>query len=125
MERQLLPRPEASPTSPPATSPSDKSPATSKRRKDNVTPIACVECKRKKAKCDGVKPACRRCVDRGVDCVYNAISPSQRMNVLREQIKQYEAELKRLRSKNAFLASSSSDAVTLVQDAQVDSENSL
>ncbi|KAJ3548888.1 hypothetical protein NM208_g790 [Fusarium decemcellulare] len=32
---------------------------------------ACQECRRRRAKCDGHKPSCSRCLDRGLDCVFS------------------------------------------------------
>ena len=34
--------------------------------------IACELCRRKRARCDGARPACRRCVDEGEECKYAA-----------------------------------------------------
>ena len=106
MDRQLLPKPqEHSPAGPSSTLP--ESPAKQKRRKENVTPVACSECKRKKSKCDGGKPGCKRCAERGVECVYSTVSSSQRIAVLRERVKELEAKLKETQFANALLSAGS------------------
>ncbi|KAI1326310.1 hypothetical protein F5Y16DRAFT_421912 [Xylariaceae sp. FL0255] len=39
--------------------------------KQTVTPLACLECRARKTKCDGNRPICRNCTKRGiVKCVY-------------------------------------------------------
>ncbi|KAI1839322.1 hypothetical protein JX266_014467, partial [Neoarthrinium moseri] len=60
----------------------------SKRRRGLgiVTPNACTECRKKRAKCDGQKP-CGRCRLRNVDCVYE-IPVRQYKENLRSEIEQ-------------------------------------
>ncbi|GAW26479.1 putative fungal zn binuclear cluster domain-containing protein [Rosellinia necatrix] len=38
----------------------------------------CAQCKEKKKKCDEKRPQCSRCVERSVECAYEAIKPRQR-----------------------------------------------
>ncbi|KAI3323959.1 hypothetical protein HD806DRAFT_78838 [Xylariaceae sp. AK1471] len=38
----------------------------------------CAYCKEKKKKCDEKRPQCSRCVERGVECAYEAVKPRQR-----------------------------------------------
>ncbi|KAI8634482.1 hypothetical protein F5Y19DRAFT_212801 [Xylariaceae sp. FL1651] len=38
----------------------------------------CAYCKEKKKKCDEKRPQCARCIERGIDCTYEAIKPRQR-----------------------------------------------
>ncbi|KAF5680584.1 transcriptional regulatory protein pro-1 [Fusarium heterosporum] len=38
----------------------------------------CSYCKEKKKKCDEIRPACARCLERGQECVYEAVRPRQR-----------------------------------------------
>ena len=66
--------------------------------------MACDECKRKKSKCDGGKPGCKRCAERGVECIYNTVSNTQRVAVLRERVKELETELKRVKFDKALLS---------------------
>ncbi|KAI1850945.1 hypothetical protein JX265_007270 [Neoarthrinium moseri] len=62
--------------------------AASKRRRGLgiVTPNACTECRKKRAKCDGQKP-CGRCRSQNVDCVYE-IPVRQSKENLRSEIEQ-------------------------------------
>ncbi|OJK00348.1 hypothetical protein ASPACDRAFT_1855924 [Aspergillus aculeatus ATCC 16872] len=38
---------------------------------------ACQECRRRRAKCDGHKPSCARCLNRGMECVFNTRDDSR------------------------------------------------
>ncbi|KAM6535824.1 hypothetical protein FALCPG4_005358 [Fusarium falciforme] len=38
--------------------------------RSKYAPKACQECRRRRAKCDGAKPACSRCIGRQLTCVY-------------------------------------------------------
>ncbi|ROT35895.1 hypothetical protein SODALDRAFT_53529 [Sodiomyces alkalinus F11] len=46
--------------------------ATSNRPKRTAISVACENCRRSKAKCDGARPFCHRCAARDEDCVYRA-----------------------------------------------------
>uniref|UniRef100_A0A0B7KL34 Zn(2)-C6 fungal-type domain-containing protein n=1 Tax=Bionectria ochroleuca TaxID=29856 RepID=A0A0B7KL34_BIOOC len=51
-------------------------PPTQRTRKARATrskyaPRACQECRRRRAKCNGDKPACSRCIDRGLTCIFS------------------------------------------------------
>lgn len=39
--------------------------------------VSCTECRRKKQKCDEIKPSCTQCLKSGVSCVYNKTKYSQ------------------------------------------------
>ncbi|CEJ05192.1 hypothetical protein RMCBS344292_19139 [Rhizopus microsporus] len=41
----------------------------SSRKRVKVT-LACIVCRKKKVKCDGVQPSCSRCQSNGVECQY-------------------------------------------------------
>ncbi|MCJ1388678.1 hypothetical protein MMC18_001527 [Xylographa bjoerkii] len=68
-----------------------------KRGPNSVTSNACTGCKRAKAKCDGSKPACKRCVSRGQedDCYYELHTKTQKEAMIRE--------IKELREKNTWV----------------------
>ncbi|QPC59847.1 hypothetical protein HYE67_002078 [Fusarium culmorum] len=38
----------------------------------NVTKIACESCRKRRAKCSGERPKCKACIDRGLECHYQA-----------------------------------------------------
>ncbi|PHH72150.1 hypothetical protein CDD82_6144 [Ophiocordyceps australis] len=84
----------ASTASAPPLAPAQPSqPSGSKRRRGlgNVTPNACNECRKKRAKCDGEKP-CGRCkLQKEVDCVYQ-IPVRQSKDTLRNEIETLRAK---------------------------------
>ncbi|KAM6534733.1 hypothetical protein FALCPG4_004359 [Fusarium falciforme] len=41
------------------------------------TPQACDACRRRKSKCDGIRPRCKRCASRGIACVWSTPDASQ------------------------------------------------
>ncbi|KAH7120645.1 zinc finger transcription factor 1 [Dactylonectria macrodidyma] len=41
------------------------------------TPQACDACRRRKSKCDGIRPRCKRCTSRGVTCVWSTPDVAQ------------------------------------------------
>ncbi|OKO90612.1 Nitrogen assimilation transcription factor nit-4 [Penicillium subrubescens] len=63
------------------------------------TSRACEECRRRRAKCDGVRPTCSRCLDRGVRCQYSTAedgrqpAPKSYVVMLRNRIQLLERVL--------------------------------
>ncbi|CEJ57830.1 hypothetical protein PMG11_06509 [Penicillium brasilianum] len=63
------------------------------------TSRACEECRRRRAKCDGVRPTCTRCLDRGVRCQYSTAedgrqpAPKSYVVMLRNRIQLLERVL--------------------------------
>lgn len=55
----------------------------------NFRPKACRACSESKRKCDKQRPECRRCIDRGVDCVYPQPKPRHRRLI--SQLNEYDA----------------------------------
>lgn len=45
---------------------------------------SCVQCRASKARCSGQKPSCDRCIQRGVDCVYDEDSAPQWTRVVQQ-----------------------------------------
>ncbi|PHH87180.1 hypothetical protein CDD83_9208 [Cordyceps sp. RAO-2017] len=89
----------------PATSGSTSNPTNSKRRRGLgvVTPNACTECRKKRAKCDGKKP-CGRCrSQKDVECMYE-IPVRQSKENLRNEIESLRLFV---RSQDAVLATHS------------------
>ncbi|KZF23630.1 hypothetical protein L228DRAFT_260421 [Xylona heveae TC161] len=62
------------------------------RRHHSVAP-ACLFCRKKKAKCDRTRPKCSNCLEKGVDCVYDAGENENRYQMLRRKNKELEAHL--------------------------------
>ncbi|KAJ5404470.1 hypothetical protein N7509_004341 [Penicillium cosmopolitanum] len=51
--------------------PAEDPSARRKRPARKYTSRACEECRRRRAKCDGNRPSCSRCLDRGIRCQYS------------------------------------------------------
>ncbi|KAL8759337.1 MAG: hypothetical protein Q9184_003651 [Pyrenodesmia sp. 2 TL-2023] len=85
----------------------DGSCGTSKRRKTlgSITPNACTSCKKARAKCDGQKPACQRCLSRGAPhaCLYEIHSNAAKNQMM--------GEINRLRLENHHLVQQNSALV--------------
>ncbi|KAM0554916.1 hypothetical protein ACHAPJ_006652 [Fusarium lateritium] len=45
------------------------------------TPQACDACRRRKSKCDGIRPRCKRCASRSITCVWSTAENSQEQRV--------------------------------------------
>ncbi|KAF7516744.1 hypothetical protein PCG10_001949 [Penicillium crustosum] len=56
---------------------------------------ACQECRRRRAKCDGEKPSCARCLQRGIECVYNT-GDENRGTAPRSLVRLLQARIKKL-----------------------------
>ncbi|THV02352.1 hypothetical protein K435DRAFT_852824 [Dendrothele bispora CBS 962.96] len=59
---------------------------------------ACLDCRRRKVKCDGAAPACSRCVaaGHGSDCEYTDTDSVSRIKILEDNIVNLEAKIARL-----------------------------
>nr|CAD79658.1 related to nitrate assimilation regulatory protein nirA [Neurospora crassa] len=89
------PTPSTSSSGPPTGPPSGGPPTSqtvSKRKRGLglVTPTACTECRKKRAKCDGEKP-CARCKYQNTECVYE-VPVRQSKDTLRNEIEQLRRE---------------------------------
>ncbi|KAI8710723.1 Zn(2)-C6 fungal-type domain-containing protein [Fusarium sp. LHS14.1] len=75
--RRLLPAPVSN--SEGTSSGSDQGPSLPShlRPRANPTKIACEPCRKRKAKCCGERPKCRACINRGLDCHYQASDRDQ------------------------------------------------
>ncbi|KAH8904139.1 hypothetical protein BR93DRAFT_169414 [Coniochaeta sp. PMI_546] len=70
----------------PATGPrSGPNPIPLPHRKRSSVRVACSACQKARTKCTGDRPACYRCLAKGVDCVYNAQSRQFRTSAQLEQ----------------------------------------
>lgn len=66
-------------------------PTYSKRGK--ITIVACVNCRRRKTKCDGQRPQCSQCKARdGTQCHYDMNEEQRRLTYLRENVEQLHEE---------------------------------
>ncbi|KAK3947755.1 fungal-specific transcription factor domain-containing protein [Pseudoneurospora amorphoporcata] len=78
------------PTGPPSGPPTSQVVSKRKRGLGLVTPTACTECRKKRAKCDGEKP-CGRCKYQNTACVYEQ-PVRQSKDTLRNEIEQLKRE---------------------------------
>ncbi|KAG8624453.1 hypothetical protein KVT40_007520 [Elsinoe batatas] len=74
------------------------SPASSSsgRPKRTHTRVACNACRSRKHKCNGERPTCTGCLDRGTKCVYDADLDTTRAGTLRRRFETLEAENKEM-----------------------------
>ncbi|KAI5459475.1 hypothetical protein BGZ63DRAFT_466108 [Mariannaea sp. PMI_226] len=66
-------------------------------RTRQVTAVACEPCRKKKAKCDGLRPACDRCVHNGIRCCYSTGIGESRTVALKKQNAELKDELSQLK----------------------------
>ncbi|OJJ29984.1 hypothetical protein ASPWEDRAFT_122319 [Aspergillus wentii DTO 134E9] len=81
--------------------PSAKKSRENKTSRGRYTSKACEECRRRRAKCDGERPSCSRCVDRDIPCQYSGVedgrkpAPKSYVLLLRERITSLENLLRK------------------------------
>lgn len=115
LHRALLPAPIDSPgghgdAQPP---PSDNISANTKPKRAQIS-VACEVCRRRKAKCDGHRPACAPCKARGLDCRYGADPDTTRMVTLKRK---YQAVSERNHELEGLLS--------LLRDGSIPEANAL
>ncbi|KAI0409208.1 putative C6 transcription factor [Xylaria palmicola] len=70
------------------------------RRSRSAILVACDPCRRLKTKCDGERPACGKCRNRGQDCIYelpqDALSRSSARKEIQNQLQRENLELRQL-----------------------------
>ncbi|KAH7025325.1 fungal-specific transcription factor domain-containing protein [Macrophomina phaseolina] len=67
-------------------------------KRGRITKVACLPCRRRKAKCDGMRPACLQCLRRDSRCQYNMTDEQRRLTFLRENVEHLEREKSELKS---------------------------
>ncbi|KAH9926098.1 uncharacterized protein B0H18DRAFT_1085062 [Fomitopsis serialis] len=81
-----------------------------------VTPLqrgmACLCCRKRKMKCDGLRPVCSQCLkaNRGVDCQYHEKKHVSRTQLLQQKVAKLEARLRELESEQAESSASGSSS---------------
>ncbi|OCL13217.1 hypothetical protein AOQ84DRAFT_436480 [Glonium stellatum] len=63
-----------------------------------ITSIACESCRKRKSKCDGVRPRCNTCQSKNVSCVYDVAEDGKTTTQLRTHVKRLERELEDVKS---------------------------
>lgn len=67
--------------------PGQQRPTADSKRRRQAVPVACVQCRSGKAKCDGTRPRCTRCQTSDLPCQYDVaegVSRAERMKLLKK-----------------------------------------
>ncbi|KEQ88864.1 hypothetical protein M438DRAFT_93468 [Aureobasidium pullulans EXF-150] len=81
----------------------------STRKRAPLASVACQDCRRRKTKCDGKKPACSNCTKRGVTaCTYDLEPNQSRVAAYKQKIEQQAALIKALEEEIQMLKNPSS-----------------
>ncbi|KAF9631492.1 putative bzip transcription factor protein [Lasiodiplodia theobromae] len=76
-------------------------------KRGRITAIACVPCKKRKSKCNGLQPVCNTCAIKGSTCSYDMRQEHRWQGTLRVNVKKLEQELEEVKSVLPLLATSS------------------
>ncbi|KAK8253538.1 hypothetical protein IWZ00DRAFT_568165 [Phyllosticta capitalensis] len=76
-------------------------------KRGRITAIACVPCKKRKSKCNGLQPICNTCALKGSACSYDMRQEHRWQGTLRVNVKKLEQELDDVKSVLPLLATSS------------------
>ncbi|KAF1841951.1 uncharacterized protein K460DRAFT_409390 [Cucurbitaria berberidis CBS 394.84] len=63
-----------------------------------ITSIACESCRKRKSKCDGVRPKCNTCQSKNLTCVYDVAEDGKTTTQLRAHVRRLVKELEETRS---------------------------
>ncbi|KAH8732587.1 hypothetical protein GQ44DRAFT_186390 [Phaeosphaeriaceae sp. PMI808] len=69
-----------------------------------ITSIACESCRKRKSKCDGVRPKCNTCQSKNLTCVYDVAEDGKTTTQLRAHVRRLAKELDDMRSIVSLLA---------------------
>ncbi|KAF2444693.1 hypothetical protein P171DRAFT_454501 [Karstenula rhodostoma CBS 690.94] len=69
-----------------------------------ITSIACESCRKRKSKCDGVRPKCNTCQTKNVSCVYDVAEDGKTTTQLRAHVRRLAKELDDMKSIVSLLA---------------------
>jgi hypothetical protein len=98
--RALQPAPldEEAPPQPP-----QSRPLLTQKPKRTVTLGACVACRKRKSKCDGIRPVCTCCTQKDTDCVYELGPNEKPSQAMKRKNEEMQGELTNLRQLYDFL----------------------
>ncbi|KAF2644889.1 hypothetical protein P280DRAFT_466152 [Massarina eburnea CBS 473.64] len=71
-----------------------------------ITSIACESCRKRKSKCDGVRPKCNTCQTKNLSCVYDVAEDGKTTTQLRAHVRRLAKELEDMKSIVSLLAMS-------------------
>jgi len=69
-----------------------------------ITSIACESCRKRKSKCDGVRPKCNTCQSKNLTCVYDVAEDGKTTTQLRAHVRRLAKELEDMKSVVSLLA---------------------
>ncbi|KAF2133529.1 hypothetical protein P153DRAFT_308473 [Dothidotthia symphoricarpi CBS 119687] len=69
-----------------------------------ITSIACESCRKRKSKCDGVRPKCNTCQSKNLTCVYDVAEDGKTTTQLRAHVRRLAKELDDMKSVISLLA---------------------
>ncbi|KAF2661258.1 hypothetical protein K491DRAFT_587814 [Lophiostoma macrostomum CBS 122681] len=69
-----------------------------------ITSIACESCRKRKSKCDGVRPKCNTCQSKNLQCVYDVAEDGKTTTQLRAHVRRLAKELDDMKSIVSLLA---------------------
>jgi hypothetical protein len=98
--RALQPAPLDEEAAPP---PPQSRPLLVQKPKRTVTLGACVACRKRKSKCDGVRPICTCCSQKDTDCVYELGPNEKPSQAMKRKNEEMQGELSNLRQLYDFL----------------------
>ncbi|KAF2735027.1 hypothetical protein EJ04DRAFT_534478 [Polyplosphaeria fusca] len=69
-----------------------------------ITSIACESCRKRKSKCDGVRPKCNTCQSKNLQCIYDVAEDGKTTTQLRAHVRRLAKELDDMKSIVSLLA---------------------
>ncbi|THX93156.1 hypothetical protein D6D08_02202 [Aureobasidium pullulans] len=75
--------------------------AATPRHRGKQTKAACIPCRKRKSKCDGIRPSCKSCVGKTTACEYSVNPGVTQQQAVKNQLDAYKHVLNLLRQGNA------------------------
>ncbi|KAI5272060.1 hypothetical protein E4T47_04693 [Aureobasidium subglaciale] len=70
------------------------------RHRGKQTKAACIPCRKRKSKCDGIRPSCKSCSSKATPCTYSVIPGVTQQQAVKNQLDAYKYVLNLLREGN-------------------------
>ncbi|KAG9601906.1 hypothetical protein KCU77_g1344, partial [Aureobasidium melanogenum] len=67
------------------------------RHRGKQTKAACIPCRKRKSKCDGVRPSCKCCISKATPCNYSVTPGVTQQQAMKNQLEAYKHVLSLLR----------------------------
>ncbi|KAH0341541.1 hypothetical protein KCU81_g6158, partial [Aureobasidium melanogenum] len=67
------------------------------RHRGKQTKAACIPCRKRKSKCDGVRPSCKCCISKATPCQYSVTPGVTQQQAMKNQLEAYKHVLSLLR----------------------------